>query len=1425
MSGNAQNQKVINGYASVKNLLNVVPSDLDSVVLKNYSVFEDGDTVKFEQGDIVLFIVMKGAEVETRIDDFPESCGKISNIHNTGIYNILVVYETSGDTVVFTTSLRSDLKPYTPGEVSQLVKVGRGSAVYEVNEPLTCKPWDPIDSTGGVFALLAGRKIILNNTIDVTGKGFTGGNPNKMPPDYFNGSCAEAIDSFYTESAFDSAGRKGESVAYEGFPYTRGKLFVVNGGGGGNGKYSGGGGGGNSVPGGQGGKVSESCQLGENKLGGEGGFIPTGYYDNEGNWKNRIFMGGGGGTGTQNPDSSRLATNGGNGGGIIILITDTIESIGAQTVLARGASVLDTASAGAGGGGGGGVIILEATKYKGNLTFDVKGGNGGLTNQLNDKTGPGGLGGVGMIWHSGGSLSAALVPGSTITTVRSCGSGGKHVQSNDYWGALSSSTAIGLLLPDLKIPLSGFLFNVMPKDQDICEGDTPLNFFASTPKGGTGFYTYMWQDSLEGNNWTNAPGVNTNKNYISGPLFNTTYFRRIVTSGVTIDTSLILTINVFPRLENNNIAADDTLCYGLPISKIKDYPVYNIKGGDGTYKFSWLSSIDTVNWNTIPGRDSLILLDETPLQTTYYRRIVNSHVCWDTSSSVTMTVLPKITENDIFSGSLIAPDDTICQNDNPIPITGLLPGNGDGVYRYIWQSSPDSLSWNPTIPSNGQNFDPGVLSDTIYYRRVVLSGSDDACKDTSNMVTILVHPLINNNNIAPDPDTVICMDYPDLRLRQLSGKVGGGDEILYKYYWQSKIQSGSWQAAGKVDDTVFYKPGYIEDTTLYRRYIVSGACEDFSNEIEVIVQDSIINNLIADNDTICKDAVPAPITGTSPTGGNIKYSPPSYQWEYRLNSTSWDSVIPGANQINYSPPSLSDTTYYRRKVTSGKCIHFSDPVVMIVQAPITNNIIKNGQDDETCYETTLDLDGTTPGITEMTGGDETSYEYAWHKSLNDLVWSPAPGINNLEDYTTEELVQPAYFRRFVASGACSDTTLSTFVHINPRPTARILETVNLTECYDSKVGPVEVSIPYILTGTPPFRIISNDGSEDYDTVENIMSKEGFFTDYLITPGNFDFNIEIVDLRDGNGCIAYPDSLTGTVARTVYKRPEIHIIRAGDTVQVCDDLIQLEANQDVGTGYWTKAIGDGYLTIEDSLLLDVQISTQHGSGSSKYYKLYRTGKNWPVAGEDRCTSLDSVEVVFWKEPEPAYAGSKTGAEFDTIIYFADFMYMYANPPTAGSGKWIISSGSANIENDTLYNTKIDLGDQNLDEPTDYAFRWTINNSICPETSDEIKVARRDLRIYESFSPDGNSINEFFTIEGLDYADTWDLKIFSRSGNLIRHIAKGLGETELEEDQLWDGTYDGGRPVESGIYYYILEVTKGDHSPYQYKGFVVIARERI
>jgi uncharacterized protein (TIGR02145 family) len=527
-------QKVINEYARIVSIFNADTTNVDSVRV---------DASVFEQGDTVLFIDMKGVEVYTpdNAPGFPAFWGLISNPNNTGIYNILLVYKVSGDIVVFTTKLRQ-LKPVKPGEVSQLVKISGGKDVCRIDEPLTCAPWDPVKGTGGVFALIAGRKIVINNTIDLSGKGFTGGNPNSPSVDYFTGSCSEAIDSFYTETAVDSSGRKGESIVYEGFPYTRGTLYVTHGGGGGNGKYSGGGGGGNYGPGGKAGQESESCLPGKVNLGGLGKDIANRYY-NEGYFPNRIFMGGGGGTGTQNPDSGRFATKGGNGGGIIILITDTIEATGTQIVRSRGGDVTDTASAGAGGGGGGGVIILDANKYIGSLNFDVRGGNGGWTNH-SDPTGPGGFGGAGAVWHAG-SFKLSTLTGVTINIDN--GDPGQHIVEG-LRDAAKKSTLKGTVINNLSIPLSGFLFNVMPDNQSICEGDTPSLFIASFPKGGDGpgTYTYRWIQSFNKINWTDAPVPNTDKDYSSGPQTDTIYFCRIVYSGTTIDTSRMLTINVHP---------------------------------------------------------------------------------------------------------------------------------------------------------------------------------------------------------------------------------------------------------------------------------------------------------------------------------------------------------------------------------------------------------------------------------------------------------------------------------------------------------------------------------------------------------------------------------------------------------------------------------------------------------------------------------------------------------------------------------------------------------------------------------------------------------------------------------------------------------------------------------------------------------------
>jgi gliding motility-associated-like protein len=1400
----------LNKYARITATYNLDPTDIDSV--------EVTDPSEFNVADTVLYIQMKGAYYwdpsNLPIEFVPgEFWGELrDDPNNNGIYCIMLINKIVDNTIIFTTALRDDIEPEEPGEVAQLVKVIGGKETWDINQDLTCDPWDPATGTGGVFAMIATRKIVLNANIDVTGKGFLGGDPNFPVTDYFEGVCNGSNNQFFLESDMDSAGRKGESIQYEGYEYTRGSGRMGTGGGGGNGKYMGGGGGGNFNWGGIGGNQAESCGIKtiQNAEGGKG--FGSELYLNTGDNKNRIFLGGGAGTGTQNPDSGRLATAGGDGGGIIILITDTLEAKGGKRFIrANGESVSDTATAGAGGGGGGGVVVVDANTYLGIINVSANGGNGGWTNHP-EPTGPGGSGGAGVIWHSGSSL-----PGLIEKSVSS-GLAGQHVVAGSY-GAIRLTNP-GLILGDLLLPLRGLLFNVMPTDQDICENTEPELFIASVPKGGhIDSFRFEWSASPDQVNWTPAPGKNDSIYYKAGVLTDTIYFRRVVRlinlADTIVDTSGILTINVLPKLVDNDITSPDTICkYNTPERLYDPFPF--ISGSDmnrfDEWVYIWQRSIDSVTWVDEDIMEPYLFAD--PLDTTtHFRRIVNAYVCTDTSNAITIKVIEPIV------GNIVVPDDTICEDEMAVPLTtenAISGAMGPGSYAYSWYTSENGTDFTLT-GSIAEEFAPGILgdADTLYFRRWVISGPDSACIDTSNTAQIIVHAHITQNFIAGD-DT-LCADDKTLRLNQLSGAPGGGNLAEYLFRWEMKDQGGSWETAGGVSDLVYYEPGYLTDTSYFRRWITSGACIEVSNEVEIILQDSLLNNLVAGNDTICYGAIPATVADQPPdvTGGDRQNY--AYWWEERSDETGWE-VLAGESGKDLSPPALFDTTWFRRVVSSGKCIHYSDSVEIIVQALIGNNLITNGTQDETCYDSVLSLVGTN----ELTGGNRETYQFLWEKSTDDMNWSVVEGDSTAVSHTTNILFAPMFYRRITLSGACTDTTPSTHVLINPRPSGSLYTTILDPACYNSNGDPVEVTVPVSFdNGSYPFTITYTDGINPNNTAIVTAESMDQFVYSATTQDSATYRIKMVKMVDGKGCNAYAGSIPGTIEISLYRLPVAVIDNDLDTVELCADHHTVVALPDVGTGHWEQARGDDRLVLQSPGQDQSQISTTFNPEDNQYYMLYWVEQNWPLPG-DACLSKDSIEIIFYEEPEPAnIGGADEFAEYDSVIYFASYMHLFADEPTAGTGRWILLSGQAVIENDTLYNSYIDLGDKNLDKEVEFILNWKITNGVCPVTEDELRLIRKDLRIYEGFSPDGNNINDYFIIEGLDYTDTYDLKIYTRTGNMIYQVSKGLGEEGVSQDLIWDGNYAGGRPVENGIYYYTLEVTKGQ-ATYLYKNYFIITR---
>lgn len=75
------------------------------------------------------------------------------------------------------------------------------------------------------------------------------------------------------------------------------------------------------------------------------------------------------------------------------------------------------------------------------------------------------------------------------------------------------------------------------------------------------------------------------------------------------------------------------------------------------------------------------------------------------------------------------------------------------------------------------------------------------------------------------------------------------------------------------------------------------------------------NNSIGNNQQICNNSTPAPLTGSIPTGGNGSFI---YQWQSSTTSgTTGFTDINGATGGSYTPDKTSETRWFRRIVQSG----------------------------------------------------------------------------------------------------------------------------------------------------------------------------------------------------------------------------------------------------------------------------------------------------------------------------------------------------------------------------------------------------------------------------------------------------------------------------------------------------------------------------
>jgi gliding motility-associated-like protein len=107
-------------------------------------------------------------------------------------------------------------------------------------------------------------------------------------------------------------------------------------------------------------------------------------------------------------------------------------------------------------------------------------------------------------------------------------------------------------------------------------------------------------------------------------------------------------------------------------------------------------------------------------------------------------------------------------------------------------------------------------------------------------------------------------------------------------------------------------------------------------------------------------------------------------------------------------------------------------------------------------------------------------------------------------------------------------------------------------------------------------------------------------------------------------------------------------------------------------------------------------------------------------------------------------------------------------------------------------------------------WAVSNDFCPADTDKVIIFVGEIEIPTLITPNGDSKNEYFLIQGIENMGKTELTIFDRRGIMV--FSNG------DYDNKWNGVDYNGNPVVNDTYFYLLKSVIG----ITYKGYIVVKR---
>jgi hypothetical protein len=457
-----------------------------------------------------------------------------------------------------------------------------------------------------------------------------------------------------------------------------------------------------------------------------------------------------------------------------------------------------------------------------------------------------------------------------------------------------------------------------------------------------------------------------------------------------------------------------------------------------------------------------------------------------------------------------------------------------------------------------------VTTSGSYTVKVINANGCQSILSTAIVVTVSPAPTIeftqNQNDKTYTISAANCGDIAGGNQNDID--IGSGDPGgSATYQWQVSYDGmASWSnGPGPTATTIQYvlDPVYtfyekVAGVYYFRVIITNNGCDAISDTIVLTVtagSSNLSSGTIAGNQNYCSTQNPTTFTQTNATGGDGNGY--IYQWQSSTDNINFNN-IGGATRSTYDSGSISQTTYYRRIVSSGSCTAISNTIAVSIQRPAV-----------TVIQTSCSYAGTITVISPPPVGSTITYTLA--RTTPSVV-----SISNTNGVFTG-LVPGNYTVTHNIAGCQSFGTLVT---INGTPSPASVPNASATFQPSTfvptgviTVSPINIGYTYSIDGT------------------NYTNTTGIF--YSVAPGTYN-----VTAMNGAGC----PSSAATVVTINSLTPKPTITADGPTTFCSGGSLTLTSS--AGTSYlWST--GETTVSISPTISgsYTVQVTTNGYQSSS------------------------------------------------------------------------------------------------------------------------------------------------------------------------------------------------------------------------------------